>query len=344
MSTTKNKQAITVGFFITIGLVILIVGIFTLGGQKKTFSPSLSITAVFNNVNGLQKGNNVWFSGVKIGTVKSLDFYGTSQVKVTLYIDRKAHEFIRKDARAKISAEGLIGNKIVVIYGGTQQAGAIEGGENLQVDEALNPDELLATLQTNNKNLADITADFKVVSKRLVEGQGSLGALLRDDTLYRNLQITITSLRATVANLQTAARHSEQFTGSMADYTARLKTPGTLAGDLVTDTVIMTNLRTAMEQINLATASTAAFMHTLDNAGEKLEESDNAAGLLLNDEKTARDLRSTLQYLNSSSQRLDENLEALQHSFLFRGYFRRKAKREAREAKDSVRKITSAQH
>jgi phospholipid/cholesterol/gamma-HCH transport system substrate-binding protein len=344
MSTTKNKQAITVGFFITIGLVILIVGIFTLGGQKKTFSSSISVTAVFNNVNGLQKGNNVWFSGVKIGTVKSLDFYGTSQVKVNLHIDRKAHEFIRKDARAKISAEGLIGNKLVVIYGGTQQAGAIEGGENLQVDEALSPDELLATLQSNNKNLADITADFKVVSKRLVEGQGTLGALLRDDTLYRNLQVTITSLRATVANLQTAARHSEQFTGSMADYTARLKTPGTLAGDLVTDTVIMTNLRTAMEQINLASASTAAFMHTLDNAGEKLEESNNAAGMLLNDEKTAKDLRSTLQYLNSSSQRLDENLEALQHSFLFRGYFRRKAKREAREAKDSVRKITAAQY
>lgn len=344
MSTTKNKQAITVGFFITIGLVILIVGIFTLGGQKKTFSSSISVTAVFNNVNGLQKGNNVWFSGVKIGTVKSLDFYGTSQVKVNLHIDRKAHEFIRKDARAKISAEGLIGNKLVVIYGGTQQAGAIEGGENLQVDEALSPDELLATLQSNNKNLADITADFKVVSKRLVEGQGTLGALLRDDTLYRNLQVTITSLRATVANLQTAARHSEQFTGSMADYTARLKTPGTLAGDLVTDTVIMTNLRTAMEQINLASASTAAFMHTLDNAGEKLEESNNAAGMLLNDEKTAKDLRSTLQYLNSSSQRLDENLEALQHSFLFRGYFRRKAKREAREAKDSVRKINAAQY
>ena len=335
MTTPKNKQAITVGFFITLGIIILLVGIFTLGGQKKTFSPSLTVTAIFNNVNGLQDGNNVWFSGVKIGTVKRLEFYGASQVKVTLNIDRKAHEFIRKDAKAKISAEGLIGNKLVILYGGTQQAGAITGGENLQVEEAMNPEELLSTLQTNNKNLVAITTDFKAISKRLANGEGSLGALLQDETLYKNLQTAMASLRTTVANLQVMARNSEKFTGNIADYTASLRTPGTLAGDLVSDTVIMTNLRTSVEQINLATAQTNAFMHSLRNAGNKLDEGDNAAGLLLNDEKVADELRSTLQNLNSSSRKLDENLEALQHSFLFRGYFRRKAKREAR---DSARK------
>lgn len=335
MITTKNKHAITVGFFITLGIIILIVGIFTLGGQKKTFSPSLTITAIFNNVNGLQKGNNVWFSGVKIGTVKALEFYGTSQVKVTINIDRKTHEFIRKDAKAKVSAEGLIGSKLIVIYGGTQQAGPIAGGESLQVEEAMNPEELLTTLQANNKNLAAITTDFKVISKRLVDGEGSLGAMLKDETMYKNLQATMTNLRATMTNLQAAARNSEQFTSGIANYTDRLKTPGTLAGDLVTDTVIMTNLRTSVEQINLVTAQTNALMHSLRNAGEKLDEGDNAAGLLLNDEKVAGELRSTLQNLNSSSKKLDENLEALQHNFLFRGYFKRKAKREA---KDSARK------
>lgn len=337
MSTAKSKQAITVGFFITLGTIILVVGIFTLGGQKKTFSPSLTVTAVFNNVNGLQKGNNVWFSGVKIGTVRNLDFYGTSQVKVTLNIERKAHEYIRKDARAKISAEGLIGNKLVVISGGSQQAGAITGGETLQVEEAMNPEELMTTLQANNKNLVDITTDFKGISRKLAAGEGTMGALLQDETLYRNLQATVANLRTTVANLQAAARNSEQLTSSMADYTASLKKPGTLAGDLVSDTMIMTNLRTSMEQINLATAQTNAFVHSLRNAGNKLDESDNAAGVLLNDAAVAQELRSTLQNLNSSSQKLDENLEALQHNFFFRGYFKKKARREAKEAAKASR-------
>ncbi|MBO9561638.1 MAG: MCE family protein [Niastella sp.] len=338
MSTPKNKQAITVGFFITIGIVILIVGIFTLGGQKKTFAASLPVTAVFNNVNGLQKGNNVWFSGVKIGTVKTIEFYGNSQVKVTLNIDRKAHEFIRKDAKAKISAEGLIGNKLVVLYGGTEQAGGIEGGENLQVEEALSSEELLGTLQTNNKNLLAITTDFKTLSKKLVNGEGTLGALISNEALYKDMQATIAKLNSTVANLQVAVRNSEKLTGNVAEYTAGLNTPGTLAGDLVTDTVIMSNLRTSVEQINLATAQTNAFVHSLRNAGDKLDEGNNAAGILLNDEKVGDELRNTLENLNSSSRKLDENLEALQHNFLFRGYFRKKAKREAKEARDSARK------
>jgi phospholipid/cholesterol/gamma-HCH transport system substrate-binding protein len=334
MSTNRNKQAVVVGFFVIIGILILVVGIFTIGGQKKTFSSALQVTAIFNNVNGLTKGNNVWFSGVKIGTVKKIDFYGNSQVLVTLNIDKKAHEFIRKDTKAKIGAEGFIGNKLVVLYGGTEQAGAIAGGENLHVEEALNADDIMATLQTNNKNLVDITTDIKAVSKKLAAGEGSLGALIKDETLYKDLQ-------GTVASLQRAANNSQQLTRGIADYTAQLHNRGTLAGDLVTDTVIMTNLRTAVEQINIASASTAALMHNLDNAGEKLEENNNAAGVLLNDEGVANQLRGTMNNLNSSSQKLDENLEALQHNFLLRGFFKKKAKREAKEAEQRAKDSTA---
>src|SRR5262245_38521959 len=123
MGTEKNKRMVIVGLFVTIGLLILMVGVFTLGGQKRTFAPSINIQAVFDNVNGLQKGDNVWFSGVKVGIVKTIEFNGNSQIKVTMHIERKAQEFIRKDAKAKVGAEGFIGNKLVVIYGGSQQAG-----------------------------------------------------------------------------------------------------------------------------------------------------------------------------------------------------------------------------
>ena len=330
MSTNKNKQAITVGFFVTLGIAILIIGIFTLGGQQKTFSPSLNITAVFNNVGGLQKGDNVWFSGVKVGTVKSLEFYGRSQVRVLMHVDKKAREFIRKDALAKISSEGLIGSKIVVLYGGSEQAGAITGGENIQVEDALSAEDIMATLQTNNKNVVEITTDLKAVSKKLANGEGSLGAFLRDETLYKNLQ-------STVANLQMAARNSEKLTKGIADYSASLKKPGTLSGDLITDTMIMSNLRTSMEQINLATASASAFADDLHDASSKLQDDNNAAGVLLNDPHLSTEIRSTIYNLNSSSQKLDENLEALQHNWLLRGFFRKRARAQEKAAKDSAK-------
>src|ERR1043165_3767889 len=222
MSTEKNKRTVIVGLFVTIGLLILLVGVFTLGGQKKTFAPSIKVQAIFDNVNGLQKGDNVWFSGVKIGTVKTIEFNGNSQVKVIMHIEKKAQEFIRKDAKAKIGAEGFIGNKLVVIYGGTQPAGPIEGGEHLMVEKTLSTDDMMATLQKNNENLVAITTDFKTVSNRLVNGEGTDGALLTDATLYK-------SLASTASNLQVAARNSQLLSSRIAEYTAQLQKPGSLA-------------------------------------------------------------------------------------------------------------------
>jgi phospholipid/cholesterol/gamma-HCH transport system substrate-binding protein len=332
MNTERNKRNIIVGLFVTIGLLILIVGIFTLGGQQKAFVPHLAVKAVFNDVNGLQKGDNVWFSGVKVGTVKAVDFYGTSQVQVTMHIEKKAQEFIRKDAKAKVGAEGLIGNKIVVIYGGTERGGAITGNEMLQVDKAMTTDDMLATLQRNNENLVAITSDFRTISSRLVHGEGTAGALLTDMTLFNSLQNT-------AANLQKAARNSEELSSRIADFTARLKTPGTLANGLVSDTTIMSNLKVAVQQINDAADEASSFTSNLKTASYQLNTNDNALGLLLNDAQTAGQVKSIIENLNAGSRKLDENLEALQHNFLFRGFFRKKAKREAKEAQNKVTQI-----
>jgi phospholipid/cholesterol/gamma-HCH transport system substrate-binding protein len=324
MSTEKNKRTVIVGLFVIIGLLILLVGIFTLGGQKKTFASSIKVQAVFNDVNGLQKGANVWFSGVKVGVVRSIEFNNNSQIRVTMHIEKKAQEFIRKDARAKVGAEGFIGNKLVVIYGGTEQAGHIEGGEHLMVEKTLSTDDMMATLQKNNENLVAITSDFKTVSTRLVKGEGTAGALLTDATLYK-------SLASTASNLQVAARNSQLLSSRIAEYTAQLEKPGSLANGLVHDTVIMTNLQAAVKQINDAANAAHSFTSNLKSVSDQLHTDDNAVGVLLNDQQAADNLKNILENLNSGSRKLDEDLEALQHNFLFRGYFRKKAKREARE-------------
>src|SRR5688572_20888749 len=141
MKTQRNKRAVTVGLFVAVGVIILLVGIFTLGGQQKSFVRAINVNAIFDDVAGLQIGNNIFFSGVKIGTVKKVEFYGDSKVRVQLHIEKKAQEFVKKDAKAKIGTDGLIGNKIIVIYGGSTQEEAIEGGETLIVEKAMSTDE-----------------------------------------------------------------------------------------------------------------------------------------------------------------------------------------------------------
>ena len=93
------------------------------GNLRETFKNKLLVVAHFDEVNGLKKGNNIWFSGVKVGIVNSLTFYGKSQVEVSMNIATTVKQYIRKDAKVRISSDGLIGNKILVIYGGTENAG-----------------------------------------------------------------------------------------------------------------------------------------------------------------------------------------------------------------------------
>src|SRR6478752_6826931 len=153
MSESIKKRAVVVGVFIVVGLLFMVGGILAIGNLHSTFSQKMNISTVFNDVNGLQAGNNIWFSGVKVGTVKKVEFFGNSQVKVTMNINEESQQYIRKNAKVKVSTDGFIGNKILVIYGGTADAPAIEEGDMLTNEMALSTEDIMKTLQENNKNI-----------------------------------------------------------------------------------------------------------------------------------------------------------------------------------------------
>ena len=323
MKQTNNKKAVTVGIFILLGLLILVAGVLTLGGQKNSFQKKLTVRAIFDDVGGLQTGNNVWFSGVKIGTVKKMTFHGGSQVEVIMNIDQKNQQYIRKNAKAKISSEGFIGNKLVVIYGGSMQAPAVEENDALGVEKALSTDEMMSTLQENNKNLLDITNNFKVVSKRLTDGEGSIGKLLTDESLSNNLETTVNGLKQASANAQ-------QLTASLSSYASQLQKEGSLTNDLVTDTVIFNRLRSTVAQLQQTSKTASEVANNFKEVSATINSNNSPVGVLLNDPQAAADLKTILSNLNSGTEKLDENMEAMQHNFLFRGYFKKKDKAEAK--------------
>jgi phospholipid/cholesterol/gamma-HCH transport system substrate-binding protein len=318
---SSNKRAVIVGLFVFFAIAIVIAAVLTLGGQKKSFVKAVRISAVFKDVNGLAQGNNVWFSGVKIGTIRHISFDNNANVVVQMNIEEKVRKYIRQDAKAKISSDGLIGNKIVVIYGGTPGAPVVADNFTLTVENAPSSDEMLATLQSNNQNLLAITGNIKTISDRLAAGEGSIGKLLTNETIYNDLQSTVSGLKQTV-------NHAKNVSDDLSDYTAKLKQKGTLADDLVSDTVIFSRLRATAAQINEVAQKSNGIMNQLAQATSQVNNPATPVGTLLNDRNFATDLKGTLQNLESASQKLDENMEALQHNFLFRGYFRRKAKQE----------------
>jgi phospholipid/cholesterol/gamma-HCH transport system substrate-binding protein len=324
MSTTDNKRKITVGIFVFLGIVIFVAGIFFLGGQQKRFESTIRLYTVFDNVAGLRVGNNVWFSGVKIGTVKAMKFSGESQVQITMNIEEDAKKYIRKNSKARIGAESLIGSKLVEIFGGTEQAPEIENGDKLMSAVALSTDDIMATLQENNKNLVDITNDFKYLSSKLAKGEGMAGALLTDTTIADNF-------REVLNGLQLASANSVKISRDLARLSSKFNTEGGLANELLTDTIVFNNLKASIAQLQQTTTSAAEMTKNFKEASGQLTNSNNTLGALMNDQQLATNLKKTMENLETGTEKLDENMEALQHNFLLRGYFKKRAKREAKE-------------
>lgn len=326
MAQSDNRKQLTVGIFIFIGLLIFILGIFTLGGQRKSFVKSFTVNVVFNDIQGLKTGNNVWYSGVKIGTIKKIQFYGNSQVQVTVSIEEEAHKYIHKDAKASISSDGLIGNKIIVITGGNPKYPFVEDGDRLQVQGTLSTDDIMKTFQVNNKNLVDITGDFKTLARGLVEGKGAAGALLTDEKIAGNF-------RTIVANLQHTTAATDRMALELSAFSRKLNTKGGLADKMLTDTAVFSRLQSSVAELQKTAHSASQLTQNLNNASSKLNQTDNAAGLLLNDQQTAEQVRAIMTNLKTSSEKLDQDLEALQSNFLLRGFFKKKAKEAAGQNK-----------
>jgi phospholipid/cholesterol/gamma-HCH transport system substrate-binding protein len=324
MPLTDNRRKITVGIFIALGLLIFILCIFTLGSQKKTFVKSFTLNVIFNDIQGLKKGNNVWFSGVKIGTIKKIEFFGTSQVKIYLSLEQDVQQYIHKDAGASISADGLIGNKIVVISGGNPKIPAVEDGDRLKVDATTSTDDMMKTLQVNNKNLLEITTDFKLLAKNLINGKGAAGALLSDQKIAIDFKEMVSNLNKTALATNQTAIDLSRFAGT-------LNTRNGLLNKLLTDTAVFEQFQRSAVSLQQSARSAQELAANLNSASAKLKSSDNAAGLLLNDPKTALQIKAIMTNLESGSKKLDEDLEALQSNFLFRGFFRKRAKEQAKE-------------
>ena len=329
MEKEENKRAVIVGIFIALGMIIFIIGIFTLGGQQSVFKKNFHITAVFDDVAGLKKGNNVWFSGVKVGTISNVRFIGLKEVEVQMVVDDNVQQYIHSNTGVKIGSDGLIGNKIIVIDGGSAEAPVIADGAKVQVQKEISTAEMMKTLQRNNENLLAITNDFKKLSSNIVKGKGLVGELMADSVLALKFKSIVNNLDATTQSTQRVAMGLNRFSD-------KLNTKGGLTDKLLTDTAVFSQLKASVAQLKQTTGTASALADNLNKAGinltkatNKLNTTDNAIGVLLNDPKGAEQVRSTLNYLQQSSIKLNDDLEAVQHNFLLKGFFKKKAKQQA---------------
>jgi len=193
-----NKNAgskIGLGVFVSIGLVLFVVAIYFIGERQQLFRNTFDINAVFKNVQGLQIGNNVRFSGIDVGIVNNIAQVTDTTVKVELQIEKSSQKFIKRDAKASIGSDGLMGNKIILIAPGTSNESEIQDNNYIQTIAPIDLDEVFASLKTTSDNAASITTDLASIAKNIKDGKGTIGMLFTDTVFARNLGGAVVNIK-----------------------------------------------------------------------------------------------------------------------------------------------------
>lgn len=201
METYTQKFKIRLGLFVFIGLAIFMLAIFIIGKQKNLFNPVFRLTSTFYNVSGLQVGNNIRFSGINVGTVDNISIINDSTVLVVMMIRNDVKKFIRADCRAAIGSEGLIGDKLIIITQGSFDYPLINEGQHLDSEEPVELDAIMASLQVTADNAAIISEQLAEIMLKVNSGTGTLGSLIRDSTIARNLNQTMQNLKSSSKGL-----------------------------------------------------------------------------------------------------------------------------------------------
>jgi len=189
------SEKIKLGIFVSVGTFLLVAALYLIGSQQHLFTNKLVLNSKFSNVNGLQAGNNVRYAGINVGTVSSIDMIDKSFILVEMKIDKKTSRFINKNAVATIGSDGLVGNMLVEIIPGKEGSLAVEDMDTIQSYSKISADNMLSTLSVTNENAALLTADLLAITDKILHGKGTVGMLINDSTLSKDLQLTINQLQ-----------------------------------------------------------------------------------------------------------------------------------------------------
>jgi len=199
------------GLFAVATLFVAVAAIYYIGKQKNKFGRVFHVSSLFSSVSGLRIGSNVRMGGVNVGTVNGISLMTDTTVQVDMIVQKSAQKFIKKDAKATISSEGLMGDKVVSIGAGTPGQPVVQDGESIGSRTPIETDQIMASLKTSADNAAIITANLAEISNRITHGRGALGRLLRDTTMADNLSSTMKNLKSSSKKLDEnmeAAQHN----------------------------------------------------------------------------------------------------------------------------------------
>jgi phospholipid/cholesterol/gamma-HCH transport system substrate-binding protein len=148
----NKKNNVKLGAFIAIGMFLLLFGIYLIGKKQQLFNSTFVISSVFKDINGLQIGSNVRFAGINVGVVENITIIADTAVRIDMFINSSIKKFIKKDAKAIIGTDGLMGNKIVTLLAGSASEKEIKENAFIVAVIPVSIDEIIVNLNVAVQN------------------------------------------------------------------------------------------------------------------------------------------------------------------------------------------------
>jgi phospholipid/cholesterol/gamma-HCH transport system substrate-binding protein len=324
-------QKIRLGVFVIFGTFLLVLALYFIGNRQNLFGNNMNLNAKFTNVNGLQLGNNVRYSGINAGTVSRIEMIGQAEIVVEMIIQEKIGKRIKKNAVATIGSDGLVGSMIVNILPQGGDFLPIVSGDTIDTYSKIGADDILTTLNVTNENAALLTSDLLKITTKILEGQGTLGMLINDSILAQDLRKSIYQLRVTSTG---ASKAMNELNSIISEFNFE----ESVAGVLLSDSVSGLKMRNIVDNLEKATTHIDTLTDNLDGYIKEIKEGKGALNFVIKDQEFVEEIDSTMNYIKEASFRLNENMEAMKHNFLFRGYFRKLEKEKEKEKKMEKKK------
>ncbi len=317
---------IRLGLFVSAGLLILIVSLYLIGKNQNFFGSNFYVRVRFNNISGLVTGNNVRYSGIQAGTVNKIQVLNDTTIEVTLLINKKLKAYIHENTLAAIGNDGLMGNKVINLSPNPLPAPEIAENGLLYTKKTPYADDMMETLSGTNININVLTTKLlSAVDK--INNSTALWSILSDTTLPQNIKISM-------ANIKDATVRIKELSGIVDNLARDIQDGKGPAGVLLKDGKAANDLKQAISNINNASKESQLILERVDSV-VRMVQHDYSTGngpihAALKDSVIVNRINNSLISIEKGTAAFNEDMEALKHNFLTRGYFRKEAKKNKR--------------
>jgi hypothetical protein len=183
-------QAILLGIVVSAGLVAGGVGLFAVGSRQLLWADTFHIQSGFPDGRGIEVGTRVRVAGVNAGEVVQVQPPSVpgDSVIIRMRVEGRYRSLIRSDATAQIVGEGFVGGRVVEVSPGSRDAAPVADNATIASRPTV--------------ELAQVLDRVEGVLQDLRTSEGTLGKLMKDDRLYRNLDHMVSQGTRTLESIQ----------------------------------------------------------------------------------------------------------------------------------------------